>query len=152
MPNSYHNLQQYKLFLGSAALSIQKYTKTNLLYSYGRNEDVPYGALFKLTAGREYNEFKNRTYIGGEASFGNKFDGSGYFYLYSGLSTYINSNRTEQGLLAIRLNYFSNLQTLGNFRMRNFVYLNYSRGFGRYTNEYLRFSTKMAFQDSEMIL
>jgi len=145
LPNSYHNLQQYKLFLGSAALSIQKYTKTNLLYSYGRNEDVPYGALLKVTAGREYNEFKNRTYIGSEAAFGNKFDDFGYFYLYSGLSTYINNNRTEQGLLSIRLNYFSNLQTFGNFRMRNFVYLNYSRGFGRYTNEYLRFSTENGF-------
>ncbi len=144
-PNSYLNLQQYKLYMGSAALSIQKYTKTNLLYSYGRNEDVPYGALMKVTAGREYNEFKDRTYIAGEASLGNKIGDLGYFYFYSGLSSYINKSKSEQGLLAIRLNYFSNLLTFGNFRMRNFVYLNYTRGFGRYTNEYLRFSTENGF-------
>ena len=144
-PDSYLNLQKYKLFLGSAALSIQKYTKTNLLYSYGRTEDVPYGALFKLTAGREFSEFKIRTYLAGESSFGNKIGDLGYFYFYSGLSTYINKNKTEQGLLALRLNYFSNLLTFGNFRMRNFVYLNYTKGFGRYTNENLRFSTENGF-------
>lgn len=144
-PDSYLNLQRYKLFLGSAALSIQKYTKTNLLYSYGRTEDVPYGALFKFTAGREYNEFKQRTYLAGEASLGNKIGDLGYTYFYSGLSTYINKNKTEQGLLALRLNYFSNLLNFGNFRMRNFIYLNYTRGFGRYTNENLRFSTENGF-------
>ncbi len=144
-PDSYLTLQRYKLFLGSAALSIQKYTKTNLLYSYGRTEDVPYGALFKFTAGREYNEFKQRTYLAGEASFGNKIGDLGYSYFYSGFSTYINKNKTEQGLLALRLNYFSNLLNFGNFKMRNFIYLNYSRGFGRYTNENLRFSTENGF-------
>ncbi|HZY25003.1 MAG TPA: hypothetical protein VFE71_04200, partial [Bacteroidales bacterium] len=143
--DSYLTLQRYKLFLGSAALSIQKYTKTNLLYSYGRTEDVPYGALFKFTAGREYNEFKQRTYLAGEASFGYKIGDLGYSYFYSGLSTYINKNKTEQGLLALRLNYFSNLLNFGNFRMRNFIYLNYTRGFGRYTNENLRFSTENGF-------
>jgi hypothetical protein len=145
LENSFLNLQQDKLYLGSAALSFQKYTKTNLLYSYGRTEDVPYGLLLKLTAGREFNEFKDRTYIGSEASFGNKYGDLGYFYFYSGLSTYINKSKTEQSLLALRLNYFSNLYTMGNFRLRNFVYLSYTRGFGRYTNEYLRFSTENGF-------
>ena len=51
-PESYYNLQRYKILLGSAALSIQKYTKTNLIYSYGRTEDIPYGALLKFTAGK----------------------------------------------------------------------------------------------------
>lgn len=139
LPNSFYNLQKYKIYLASTALSIQKYTKTNLIYSYGRTEDIPYGALLKFTMGREYNEFKQRTYIGGEASIGNKDEHLGYIYFYSGFSTYLNKGNTEQGLLSLRLNYFSNLLNLGNFRVRNFVYLQYSRGFGRYSNEYLKF-------------
>jgi hypothetical protein len=106
---------------------------------------VPYGALFKLTVGREFNEFKIRTYMADEVSIGNKIGNLGYFYFYAGTSTYINKTKTEQGLIALRLNYFSNLRTFGNFRMRNFVYLNYTRGFGRYTNENLRFSTENGF-------
>jgi hypothetical protein len=43
------------------------------------------------------------------------------------------------------LNYFSNLLNLGTFRVRNFVYLQYTRGFGRYTNEYLKFIENNGF-------
>jgi hypothetical protein len=95
--------------------------------------------------GREINEFKNRTYLGGEASIGNKDDKLGYLYFYSAFSTYLNKGNTEQGLLSLRLNYFSNLLNLGNFRVRNFVYLQYTRGFGRYTNEYLKFIESNGF-------
>jgi len=145
LPESFYNLQKYQLYLTSAALSIQKYTKTNLIYSYGRTEDIPYGALFNITAGREFNEFKQRTYIGGEASFARSSKALGYFYLYGGLSTYLNKNRTEQGVLSLGLNYFSNLITLGTARIRNFVYLQYTRGFGRYSNEYLKFFNNNGF-------
>ena len=145
LPESFYNLQKYQLYLTSAAFSIQKYTKTNLIYSYGRTEDIPYGALFNITAGREFNEFKQRTYIGGEASFARSSKTLGYFYLYGGLSTYLNKNRTEQGVLSLGLNYFSNLITLGTARIRNFVYLQYTRGFGRYSNEYLKFFNNNGF-------
>jgi hypothetical protein len=126
-------------------MSVQKYTKTNLIYSYGRTEDIPYGALFKITIGREFNEFKQRTYTGGEVSFSKSSRALGYFYTYAGLSTYINKNQTEQGVLSLGVNYFSNLLNLGNSKIRNFVYLNYTRGFGRYTNEYLKFNNDNGF-------
>jgi hypothetical protein len=138
-PESYYNLQKYRMYMGSAALSIQKYTKAYLIYSYGRSEDIPYGALFKFTAGREYNEFKIRTYLGAEASFGKSIKALGYFYTYAGLSTYLNSSSTEQGLLSLSMNYFSNLINLGKSRIRNFVNVDYTRGFGRYSNEFLTF-------------
>lgn len=145
LPESFYNLQKYRIFMGSAALSIQKYTKTNLIYSYRRTEDIPYGALFKITVGREYNEFKQRTYLGGEVSFGKSSKTFGYFYTYAGLSTYLNKNYTEQGILALGLSYFSNLLYLGNSKIRNFVYVNYTRGFGRYSNEYLKFISDNGF-------
>jgi hypothetical protein len=145
LPNSFYNLQRYKIYLGSAAFSIQKYTKTNLIYSYGRTEDIPYGALLKFSLGKEYNEFKTRTYIGGEASIGNKDDKLGYLYFYSSFSTYLNKGNTEQGLLSLRLNYFSDLLNWGSARVRNFVYLQYTRGFGRYSNEYLKFIENNGF-------
>ena len=145
LPESFYNLQKYMIFMGSAALSIQKYTKTSLIYSYGRAEDIPYGALFKITTGREFNEFKQRTYIGGEVSFGKSIKSLGYFYSYTGLSTYLNKNRTEQGLLSVGMNYFSNLLNLGNAKVRNFVYIHYTRGFGRYSNELLKFTNYNGF-------
>jgi hypothetical protein len=145
LPESFHNLQKYRIFLASAALSIQKYTKTNLIYSYGRTEDIPYGALFKFTAGREFNEFKKRTYLGGEVALGWSARTVGYFYTYTGLSTYLNQSHTEQGLLSLGVNYFSNLVYFRKSKIRNFVYAHYTRGFGRYSNEYLKFITDNGF-------
>jgi hypothetical protein len=135
--NSYHNLQNYKLFLGSAALSIQKYYKTNLIYSYGRTEDIPYGGLFRVTAGREFNEFKVRTYVSADASVGKLFSSLGYIYLNASYSTFLKGKALEQGLVSLRANHFSNLYKIGRFQMRNFIYLDYTRGISRYTDEYL---------------
>jgi hypothetical protein len=135
--NSFHSFQKYKLYLGSAALSFQKFYKTNLIYNYGRTEDIPYGALFRVTAGREFNEFKVRTYLGADVSGGKSFAALGYFYVNAGYSTYIKGISTEQGLLKFRINHFSNLYNIGKFQVRNFLYLNYTHGFTRYTDEYL---------------
>ncbi len=47
-PESYYSLQRYQLYLASAALSVQKYYKTSLIYGYGRTEDIPYGGLVTI--------------------------------------------------------------------------------------------------------
>jgi hypothetical protein len=145
LPDSYYDIQKYRIFLTSAAISVQKFYKTSLIYNYGRTEDIPYGTLFKITAGREFNEFKNRTYLGTEIAFGKAYKKLGYFYTYAGLSTFINGNSTEQGVFAFDLKYFSNLLTLGKNKIRNFVNINYSRGFNRNTDEFLAFYTTNGF-------
>lgn len=145
LPETYYNLQKHKIFLGSIAFTQQKYSKTKLVYGYGRTEDVPYGMMFKVTAGRELNEFKNRNYVGLEASMGKSSKQLGYFFTSAGLSGFMKPSATEQGLFELRLNYFSNLINLGRSRIRNFVYLNYTRGVGRYTDEVLRFNSDNGF-------
>ncbi len=145
LPDSYYNIQKYKIFLTSVAYSLEKYYKTNLLYNYGRTEDVPYGALVKLTGGREFNEFKTRTYLAGEISMGQSISNLGYFYAYSGIAAFLNGKRTEQGIFSFDLKYFSNLVPLGKSRIRNFVNINYTRGFDRNTDEFLSFYRSNGF-------
>ncbi|MDO9339508.1 MAG: hypothetical protein Q7T72_03165 [Bacteroidales bacterium] len=145
LPESYHYLQKYRMYLGSAAFSIQKYYKTNLIYGYGRTEDIPYGGLFRITVGREFNEFKQRTYLGAEIALGKSSKSLGYFYTSAGLATYLKGDKTEQGLLSLSMKYFSNLIIVGNNMIRNFVYIDYTRGFDRYTDEFLKFSNDNGF-------
>ena len=145
LPDSYHYLQNYKIYLTSAALSFQKYYKSNLIYGYGRTEDIPYGGLFRITAGRELNEFTQRDYLGVEAAVGNSYKRFGYLYTSAGIGTYFNNQRTEQGLYSLNLKYFSNLLPLGNARIRNFINMEYTRGFGRFTDENLVFKNDNGF-------
>ncbi|MBK7710468.1 MAG: hypothetical protein IPN67_14720 [Bacteroidales bacterium] len=144
-PETYYSLQRYQLYVASVALSVQKYYKTNLIYGYGRTEDIPYGGLIRLTAGREFNEFKTRTYLGADFSAGKSFPDIGYFYTSLALTGYFKDGSTEQGISYTRLNYFTNLLPIGKFKSRNFVTLDYSRGIGRYSDEHLRFIESNGF-------
>jgi hypothetical protein len=144
-PDSYHRLQKNKIFLGSVALSVQKFYKTNLIYGYGRTEDIPYGGLIDFTAGREISEFKQRTYLGTSLSIGHSIKSIGYFYSSAGFAAFIINSRTEQGMLLLRTNFISNMLYLGRSRIRNFVNVDYTRGFDRYSDEYLSFNRENGF-------
>ena len=111
LPESYHHLQKYQMFLGSVSLSVQKYYKANLIYGYGRTEDIPHGGLINFTFGREINEFKKRTILG-NVSVGQSVKRLGYFYSSAGFATFINEGQTEQGMLMLRTNLISNLSYL----------------------------------------
>jgi hypothetical protein len=145
LPDSYHYLQQYRMFLGSASFSVQKFYKANLIYGYGRTEDIPHGGLFNVTLGKEINEFKKRTYFGTSFSIGESIKNLGYLFGSAGFSAFFNQGRTEQGMLLLRINLASNLSFLGKYRMRNFVIADYTRGFDRYTDEYLVFNCADGF-------
>jgi hypothetical protein len=145
LPESFHYLQQYKMFLGSVSFSAQKYYKTNLVYGYGLTEDIPYGKLINMTIGREFNEFKVRNYIATSVSFGGSVKSLGYFYTSAGFGTFINKGQTEQGILSLRTNFISNLAFIGRYRIRNFVNIHYTRGFDRYSDEYLAFNSENGF-------
>ncbi len=146
LPDSYHYLQQYKMFLGSVSVSMQKYYKTNLIYGYGRTEDIPYGGMITVTGGREINEFKNRQYAGIYAATGHSIRPIGYFITSGGISTFLNNGKTEQGMLQIGTTWFSNLMYLGSFRVRSFIKAGYTRGFDRNTDESLTYLKENGFE------
>jgi hypothetical protein len=145
LPESYHYLQKYKMFLGSVSFSVQKYYKTSLVYGYGKTEDIPYGSLVNITMGKEINEFKERLYMASSISVGGSVKNIGYFYTSAGLGTFINNGNTEQGIFSLRTNFISNLAFIGRSRIRNFVNIDYTRGFDRYYDEYLVYNRENGF-------
>ena len=66
------------------------------------------------------------------------------------MATFFNNGQTEQGIFALKTNFISNLSYLGRYRIRNFLNIDYTRGFDRYSDEYLILEVKMDFPDSEM--
>jgi hypothetical protein len=135
---SYYSLQKYKLLLGSITLVKQEYFKTNLIYNFGRTEDLPYGSQLSITAGKEINEFKERNYYGLSASLANRPNELGYFYAGASFGIYGHDDIKEQGALDLEFDYISNLISLGKYRIRHFSSLRYTRGYNRFDDEYLR--------------
>ena len=122
----YYRFQNRTTYLASLTYSRQSFYKANLIYNFGQTEDIPYGYLLTLTGGKEVNELYNRPYVGAHFS-------SGYFvpkvgYLAGALSygTFFRKG-TDQGVVDMELNYFTNLYVLGKFRQRTFINVQYTR-------------------------
>ena len=136
-PLSYYSLQKYRLYLASVTFSTQNFYKTNFIYNYGRTEDIPYGGLAVFVAGNEFNEFKTRKYIGTSLSWGNALPRVGHLNLSFSAAAFLEGRRTEQGIIDMSVNYFSNLLTAGNWKFRHFARISHTKGFDRYSDEYL---------------
>ena len=148
LPDSYYNLQNYRLYLASATFSFQKFYKTRLIYNYGRTEDIPYGGLISFTSGKELNEFnkyRQRTYISSELAIGESIRTLGYLYTSLGVSAFVNGSPARQGLFTAKLNYFSNLLPVGKSMIRNFIYFDYTHGFDRNSDERLKYIKENGF-------
>ena len=135
---SFHYLQKYKLYLGSFSLVNQRYFKTNLIYNYGRTEDIPYGGKIEITYGRELNEFYDRNYYGFEASFADQYEKLGYIYGSGKYGVFSREGFNEQGIVNIDFRYISNLNAIGRYRLRQKADIGFTKGFNRFDDEYLR--------------
>jgi hypothetical protein len=136
--NIYYRFHNKTLWLSSVALSKQTYFKSNLIYNFGRTEDIPRGYLINLTMGPEFGEFANRLYSSVSLAGGKFFYDHGYLYSRISFGTFFKSGGiAEQGVLDLKTTWYTDLMSLGRFNFRNFVDLNYMTGFNRFQDDKL---------------
>ena len=122
----YYRFQNRTTFLSSFTYSQRAFYKANLIYNFGRTEDIPYGYQLSVVGGKEVNEMYNRPYFGANYSSGYFIPGFGYL---SGTVSYGSFFRKvpDQGIINLEMNYFTNLYVLGRFRPRTFLNGQYTR-------------------------
>jgi outer membrane protein assembly factor BamA len=128
------------VYLASLSFSRQAHYQSSLVYNYGRTEDIPYGFLFTLAGGREYNEMYNRPYAGVSASTGYFVPFLGYLSHEATCGTFFRNGRTEQGSLDVYTDYISNLVVAGRFKQRIFVSAQYSAQLNNRLKDHLNIS------------
>jgi len=143
--NTNYLFQTRTLYLISLAYSQQGFYKSNLVYSFGRTEDIPYGILINYTNGFEHNEFKDRMYYNLKIAEGSYLSTWGYLYNSISLGSFFNHGAAEQGMLRFNMNYFTNLFVLRELKFRHFLKLQYIRGYNRNSDE------RLSFKDTEGI-
>ena len=121
-----------KLYLVNLVYNRVKYFASRLIRGFGRTEDIPVGFSVELTAGLSDEEFKDRGYMGGELRAAKYFDTIGYLSAIGRIGSYHYKSQWEDGLFGLSLSYFSPLIPLDNFRFRQFLVINYTRGINRY--------------------
>lgn len=133
----YYNRHSYY-----AAVTFQKlkYYKANLIYDFGRTEDIPTGLSSVFTVGYENNDFQNSTYWGYEIRYAhfNKHS-ERYYAVDAALSSYLYEGKFQRGLFKTGLHHISNLISLGNYRFRFYNDINYVTGIRRYPDDYVYF-------------
>ncbi|MES2409992.1 MAG: hypothetical protein V4535_00970 [Bacteroidota bacterium] len=115
-----HFYADEKLYLATIGLNTQKFSEDKYLFNFGIVEDVPYGQVYALTGGIQDKNNSQRTYFGGRFAYGNYFN-FGYLGTNIEWGSFFNSGRSEQTTLRIETNYFTNLLSLGGWKIRQFI-------------------------------
>lgn len=115
-----------------------KYYKANLIYDFGRTEDIPTGLLLNMTTGFEKSEYDNYGYLGAEARYShfNKFS-ERYYALQVALGSYLSTAGFERGIVKVEASHISNLCSIGNLKYRFYNNIRYVKGIRRYPADYL---------------
>ncbi len=112
----------------SYSLYKQNFYRTNFIYGFGRNEDVPEGLNASVIGGYTNKQGEKRAYAGIDFA-GTHFSPKGYFTSYTFRSGgFVNKNKFEDVDLLVGIDHFTKLRTMGvNWRQRNFVSVSYTK-------------------------
>ncbi len=119
------------LLLSSISLVKRNYLRSLYIRGFGKTEDIPVGGSLIILLGTEYNEFIDRQYFGLNTSFGKYVSRIGYVNLYFNTGSFVRSGEAEQGMINLGSIYFSNLFKVRRTKMRQFIFVSYTRGYNR---------------------
>lgn len=117
-PDDFYSSERF--FLSGIGISTRKFVEDKYIFRNGIIEDVPIGRILGITAGYQFKNNNERFYLGGQASFGNYFKW-GFLSLNFELGTFFNKSVTEQTAFTFQANYFTNLITVGKWKVRQFI-------------------------------
>jgi hypothetical protein len=141
--NVFRNENSYFSGIG---ITSRNYVKDKYIFNFGKVEDIPVGRAVGMTVGVNSQE-RTRLYLGLNVSWGNYFH-FGYLTTHLEYGTFKGQKGLEQGVFAGRINYFTRLMTLGNWKIRQFVRPTLIFGINRSPTDNLTFSEGMkGFED-----
>ena len=124
-------------YFASVTLAKRNYFKNNLIYSFGRTEDVPFGFMLSLTGGFNHNNAQRRPYMGLSFSLGKTIvPNIGYLALSTDATSFLNNGELDQGALRLTGTFISRLMKTECCKIRSFINFTYLKGFNRLPFEY----------------
>jgi hypothetical protein len=145
--NTFYDFHKKILWLSSISITHQIFFRSNLIYNFGRTEDIPHGFMMNFTFGPEFGEFNRRFYMGMNLSWGGLVHNQGYVFVKGELGGFSNPIRSpDQGIIHLQSNYFSNLFIFNRFKFRQFINLDYIKGVQRFSDEYIGIEDNNGFR------
>jgi len=129
------------LYFAGIGLTSRKYIQDTYVFNFGKVEDIPIGRALGMTIGIDAQQ-TNRWYLGLKAAWGNYYP-FGYLSTHLEYGTFIRSTGLQQEVFTGRINYFTPLFNLENWKIRQFVKSTFILGKNRLPSENLTFSEAM---------
>lgn len=134
--NFLHRFHDKTRILAGIGWNSQNFKRRNLIYSFGRTEDIPFGYMLNLIGGYEYGEYKNRWYFGLTMAHAVDMPQDNYIYGKLSIGGFLREKKVEQGILKLESTYFTRLYRLRGFRFRYFANVNFTNGINPYQDEF----------------
>ncbi len=134
--NYLYDFYNRNTYLISTGITWQGYQATNLVYGFGKTEDIPYGAMVKITGGYEKHEYGERFYGGFNLAYSYFSPRFGLLSNDFEIGSFI-GDKLEQGTIEHKLLYFTPLMGNNRHHLRNFFSLTYIYGLNRFEDEYI---------------
>ena len=109
-----------ELYLASIGLNTRKFAEDKYLFNFGIIEDIRFGQVYSITGGFQNKNNQKRTYFSGRFAYGNYFD-FGYLGINSEWGSFFEGRNSRETTFKIETNYFTNLLSIGNWKIRQFV-------------------------------
>ncbi|MDR0544002.1 MAG: hypothetical protein LBG30_01450 [Odoribacteraceae bacterium] len=154
-PDSNHLYHDRDTYIGALSYMKLKYFKANLIYDFGRAEEIPSGLLGTLIAGYERQEFKDFLYLGSDWVYSwYNLQADRFYALSIALGAFLNAHRIESGVFKLNGKYISPLHRLGRNRYRFYAGVDYTRGIHRTPGDSIYFRDKdiYGFENSKRVM
>lgn len=110
-----------------------EYYRTNMLYGYGRTEDIPFGHHAEVVFGWEHTELINRFYTAIKLDFLKPTQFAGLLGMDLQIGGYLKDGYYQDGVLITNVKVISPLIPTGKSSIRNFAFLGFTTGLHRST-------------------
>ncbi|MFH1121029.1 MAG: hypothetical protein V1775_14520 [Bacteroidota bacterium] len=122
-------------YFASLSLIRSGYYRSNMVYGFGRTEDIPAGHLARLTIGYETSILNSRLYSGIKLLSGKLLGRGGFIYSWFETGGFWSDNRVSDGVAGLGSEYISPLYKSGTYRIRSFGSFSYKTGINRISDE-----------------
>ncbi|CAM3605328.1 hypothetical protein O8E88_002316 [Flavobacterium psychrophilum] len=119
-PDSLNIYSPEKLYLISFGISSRKFTQDKYIFNFNVTEDVASGFVYNITTGYQKKYEKYQFYTGARISIGSYFE-FGYLSGNIEYGTFIDDGKTNQSTSSLKFVYFTNIQEIGKWKLRQFI-------------------------------